>query len=498
MKDLHARIVVRVLFAASLFLLLTSIASSQTAAPGSTAAMRKCVESGRSFRVCFAETASDGFPGFSLSIPVPPGVRMSGDYVTAQGLRMIFMPDVVKTVCRGVLQPFPYTVDLSGAQPQIKLGSGIALTLRADGKLSGTGALKVTGEVITGSRIENGVAYTPANDIVYTQKHITEVATKTVDCSLGVFNVLGPTPLPPDIDNPFGYLGAIFSGMNALSQGKGTQGAVKEMLGTDKAPAPGLRMNGRYGSVTGFSMAFHPESVTLGCGEAEQALEYSVKRTATETLLTVQKPGGPVTVQLKPDGSLAGNGPVQVNGRKVVGTTEDSNNPFIFSPVVSRCELGSLALDTRPPGAQNTGSTGAPKATTGMLSISTSFQGHPLINKPIIFFKENIEDLLRKQGFQPPPGQSGKRPIDLYADACKNKDPRCEAANQALAAKRVNVMNTDANGRVFANSVPPGDYWVVTAIGSNGHSYMWNIHVSVTAGQESALSLMEMNTAVDW
>ena len=60
-------------------------------------------------------------------------------------------------------------------------------------------------------------------------------------------------------------------------------------------------------------------------------------------------------MQLKSDGSLVGEGTIQVNGRVIVGTTEDPNNPFVYSPKVARCMLGSLT-----PGNEAAVSTGSP------------------------------------------------------------------------------------------------------------------------------------------
>jgi hypothetical protein len=210
-------------------------------------------------------------------------------------------------------------------------------------------------------------------------------------------------------------------------------------------------------------------------------------------------------LQLKPDGTIAGTGQVQVDGRRITGTTEDPDHPFVFAPVVGKCEMGTLALGASAPsvrtvtGAPNGGGSGGRgSTTTGGLSIATSFQGHPLVNKPILFFKQDLEVLLRKQGFQPVAGGPRSRAIDLYADACKAKDPKCAAADQAIGSQRVNLINTNAQGRIEASNIPPGDYWVVTAIGVNGHNYMWNMHVTVMAGQEIAMTLADMNTAVDW
>jgi hypothetical protein len=114
------------------------------------------------------------------------------------------------------------------------------------------------------------------------------------------------------------------------------------MLNLDKAPPPGLRMGGKYAGENGFSITFHPESATVACGNAERALEYSIQRTSNQVLLKIQDKTDPITLQLKPDGSLLGTGTVQVNGRTIVGTTDDPNNPFTYAPKVARCAVGSL------------------------------------------------------------------------------------------------------------------------------------------------------------
>jgi hypothetical protein len=114
------------------------------------------------------------------------------------------------------------------------------------------------------------------------------------------------------------------------------------MLNLDKASPPGLRMDGKYAGANGLSVTFHPESATVACGAAERALPYYVQRTAAQTLLKIQDTTSPITLQLKPDGSLFGEGMVQVNGRTIVSTTDDPNNPFVFAPKIARCPAGNL------------------------------------------------------------------------------------------------------------------------------------------------------------
>src|SRR5262245_2311149 len=322
---------------------------------------------------------------------------MTGDYASAAGFRLIFLPAKVAVSCHGVGSQAPYTVELTPTQALVKVQYGsspLVFSLRADGKLAGSGGpIKVTGPVASGSHTEqttgmttqkttherqlapgeqrnypdatqNGQVWTvkeDATELVYGptgSRTVTDYVTKTTSCTLGLLNPVGVTPFPPDIESPMGILTAIASGTGALMQGKSVQDAAKQMLATDDAPAPGLRMNGNYVGQTGFGIKFHPESATLSCGEAAHALRYSIERNTNQTLLKVQDSTNPVTLQLKADGSLVGEGTVQVNGRVITGTTEDPNNPFIFAPRVAKCALGTLVS-----GGATAVSTGSPLST---------------------------------------------------------------------------------------------------------------------------------------
>jgi hypothetical protein len=165
----------------------------------------------------------------------------------------------------------------------------------------------------------------------------------SANCTLGLMTATGPTLLPPDIENPAVLLTTIFSGTAVLMKGGTTQDAITDMFNLDKAPAPGLRVGGKYAGANNFSITFHPDSVTVACGEAEHALNYIVQRTANLTLLTIQDKTDPITLQLKPDGTFTGEGTAQVNGRTIVKSTDDPDNPFVFSPKVARCPIGTLA-----------------------------------------------------------------------------------------------------------------------------------------------------------
>jgi hypothetical protein len=140
-----------------------------------------------------------------------------------------------------------------------------------------------------------------------------------------------------------GLLTTIASGMGSLMQGGSMDQAAAQMLSLDKAPAPGLRLGGRFVGQGNFSITFHPESVSVACGAAELAHPYTIQTNATQILLKIQDKENPLMLQFKPDGTLAGEGTVQVNGRVIVGTTEDSKNPYIFAPKIARCPVGFLS-----------------------------------------------------------------------------------------------------------------------------------------------------------
>lgn len=368
----------------------SSAANPAEVQPGSKAELRRCIASGRSQRICFSEVMGNGFDqmtGISLKLPSTPGLRMTGDYSTPNGFRLIFTPDKAVMSCRSVSSPRLYVVEAADSQAIIKIQQEpkpVVLVLRQDGKLEGSGPIKVTGQVSAGSKIEqttgtttrttttnreltpleaqnypdakqNGQVFTNtenATEMVYGStgtRTVTQYVTKTVDCNLGLMTPTGPTPLPPDIESPFGLITTIFSGASILMEGGTTDKAAAKMFEIDKAAAPGLRMAGRYAGQSGFSITFHPESATIACGDAERALEYSMQRTGSQILLKLHDPANPLTLQWKPDGSLFADGNIQVNGRVIVGTTEDPKNPFVFAPKIARCPIGRLI-----PGGQST------------------------------------------------------------------------------------------------------------------------------------------------
>jgi hypothetical protein len=542
----------------------TTAAPQQSAAvkPGSQEELRRCVASGRSQRVCFSEVMGNGLDqltGISLKQPLAPGPRMTGDYSSAGGFRLIFQPDKVTMVCRGVPSPRPYTVEITNTQTLVQVQDGtkpVVFSLTQDGKLAGSGSIRVTGQVPAGSRTEetagmttqkttrerqlapgeernypnaqrNGQVYTvkeDASEFVYGPtgtRTVTDYVTKTADCNLGLMTPTGPTPLPPDIESPFGLITTIFSGASVLMKGGSTEAAAREMLNLDKAPPPGLRMTGRYAGASGFSITFHPESATVACGDAERAREYAVQRTGNQVLLKIQDSANPLTLQLKPDGSLFGEGTAQVNGRVMTGTTDDPNNPFVFAPKPGSCSVGSLlaggavtantvaSTSTSPsasapaaasaPAPPNTGNA-TPVAAPASLSIQSGFGAQPgvvdpLAGKMILVIRDSFENILATAGSTPP--GSSTRALTAWARACETRHPSCQQGIELVRPHLVASAQLDGAGRFTFPNARSGTYYLVGQTSYNGLHLVWNLRVDLKPGANSVTLDQRNTTPID-
>lgn len=93
------------------------------------------------------------FDSGSKKGPLPIGLRINGTYTGAAGLEIEFQPDSAEVQCGQAVLAMPYLVERKENQivVSIKDAAGpVALTLGADGKLSGSGQIQVNGR--SGSR----------------------------------------------------------------------------------------------------------------------------------------------------------------------------------------------------------------------------------------------------------------------------------------------------------------------------------------------------------
>jgi len=518
------------------------LSSGGPAAPGSTGEMRQCVASGRTMRVCMSEGMDKGFNqmfGIDLSglqATPPTGLRMTGDYKAADGFRLIFEPDQVTMVCKGVPAPTPYTVQVTDTQANITIQNGkpFVVSLRADGKLAGTGQVRVTGQVPAGTRTEqttgnstqtatrtreltpleagqypnakqNGQTFTIQDDASQfvngpSSRTVIDFVTKTADCTLGVLSPIGASPLQ-QVKNDADILTTIGAGLGALMKGGDLNAATKEMLAPkeDEAITPGLRMNGGYASGS-FGLTFHRESVTMACGDSEQALPYSVQHSGNKTMLMIQdKPA----MQLMPDGSLNGSGTVQVNGRIITGTTDDINNPFVFAPHPASCPIGRLVagakitaapVDTTSIAAALTAATtpATPAGTTSLRIAAHPVLSSLLAGKSLVVLKDSLENVLASAGVN---AQGASSRIAAWAKACEraSTDPLCQKGVTSLATFVVARSIMDPTGTAtFMNIPSSGTFFVVVDTAYSQH-LLWNLRIDLKPGVNS-VTLTENNT----
>jgi hypothetical protein len=523
-------------------------ATTGPAAPGSTAEMRRCVASGRTLRMCMSESIGGGFTqllGIDLSQltgPAPVGLRMTGDYATADGFRLIFEPDQVTMVCRGVPGQRPYSVKMTDTQATVTIENDkpLVVTLRADGKLAGSGPVRVTGQVPAGTRTEqtmgtttqtttttreltpleagqyqnarqNGQMYTVQQDssqLVYGPtgtRTVTNFTTKTTDCTVSVLSPIGASPLQ-QVKNDADILTTIGAGMGALMKGGNLNDATKEMIApeADQNIAPGLRMAGSYGGGS-FGLNFHRESVTMACGDAEQALPYAIQRSGGKTLLVIEAKPNPLSLQVMPDESINGSGNVQVNGRIITGTTDDVNNPFTFAPHVASCAMGRLTAGTPITIPVSTASSPvAPSAAAATTPASASANGTAvtgstslrisagpgvaklLAGKALAVLRDSLENVLAAGGITP---QGTTSRVAVWAHACERAaaDPVCQQGLAVFGNYTVARTGFDASGVATFTNVPSSGTFYLVADTSYTNHLLWSVRIDLKPGANTII-----------
>jgi len=105
-----------------------------------------------------------GDPDPAANKAPPVGARMSGEYGSQAALDLEFRPEGVVLGCGEVTSLKSYTVQPSGNVAVIRVANGatpLDLTYSSDGKISGTGTVKVDGRVMTGTNGSGGLTYAP-------------------------------------------------------------------------------------------------------------------------------------------------------------------------------------------------------------------------------------------------------------------------------------------------------------------------------------------------
>ena len=318
---------------------IASIGTTGPVAPASKlaeeqAGIRRCVESGRSETQCMMEglgksamgMVEGAVPGLSGLLKKEPirGLRMSGQYASKGGFKLVFYPDNVSTGCDEIVaEILSYTVNTDGDQVSITIPiqpKPVVLTMGSDGRLVGPGLTSMTGQVQVG--IQYGTRTYDDGRTEPISRPVFETQTRRCNTTLAATGSSGD-----------GTISGSVTDMTAL-----LFGSIDK---NEKLPVPvGLRVAGEWGTQSAIDLEFRPEGVVVGCREATVLRPYKVQVGASGVSINVQNGSAPFVLSLGRDGRMSGSGPLRVDGRVVTGTA--GNGEITYAPRSLTCTLGQL------------------------------------------------------------------------------------------------------------------------------------------------------------
>jgi len=509
-------------------------------------ALARCITAGRPETVCtgnalmkpFEQVVGSVLP--QLTKPLPPGPDAAGNFEGAGRWRMEF-DDRRAVVNCGTLVPeqHSYSVVVRNGQAVITIDTepkSIVLTVRPDGRLTGSGPLTLAGHVVAGYSAgatttepghveshdvtthqeltpleaqpyagdsglsQNGQLYDLARTSTVTeykpgatvdsgpQVHYAE---KTESCATPVMSSSGVAASKTDMAKSM--LNSLFSDEDL-----------------PKVP-PGLRMRGEYGGEGGASVEFYPESAIIGCGEAAKALPYSVQISGGGPVAALKEDSATYAFAIRPDGSLVGPGTVMVHGRSITG---QNDNGMTFAPLNASCNFGTLAPGSAPSGvapaavatasvpassSSSAASGSAPAmnrtggAANAVLSLTSGFTvaagtQNPIAGRAFVLLRDSFDNVLAKGGFATPEGAS---PYIAMLKSCASRSPDCLKASDAINGAGAAGTRLDAAGKATFTAVAPGTYWimgsgVLTAANPADRKVLfWDVRVELRPGANS-------------
>ncbi|HXE08917.1 MAG TPA: hypothetical protein VN612_13535 [Acidobacteriaceae bacterium] len=490
-------------------------------------AIRRCLELGGSTGGCMGGGLIGGMIGMvtggqgmeSLTGPGRAGVVLSGGYTNTQpGASVNFATDIGSITNCGKLVPYDskYTINKTAGSLKVTLPaspSPVTLSMRSDGSLQGPGLITLNGQIITGYNVVTTTRTGNCAPNCVTTTRTPIYAPATDRCSIGLLkeppppapasaNSSGASPMP-------GMLGGV---MDTL------MGAMTAtMPGASLIPSlPGLRMHGKYGS-SGLQLDFAGDAVTLDCGAAHVKAPYTVENATSSLIVHVNNSGGPFDLIVSSDNTLRGSGSTTVNGRLVSGM---NGTDITYTPRSETCEVASYtpqmgsaptttvaanaspmpAPSTAPAAARvaaNTAPVSAATASTGPMSlaITSSFPiaKNPLAGAVVKLMTDRIDNAFRKAGVQLPASTTPGQALAAYVQNCP-PPTGCPAMAQVMKPFYVGTATFDVNGAATINaSVSPGNYYIVcTAAGTTG-GLVWDLPVTLKAGQKNSILLTATN-----
>jgi hypothetical protein len=266
-----------------------------------------------------------------------PGLRLTGFYSNSSGLDLAFTDDSVAIGGCGKLVPdgHGYAVGRIGNQLAIRIDNKpqqILVAMGPDGKLTGPGAVDVTGRIVIGHHTETSYKrYKDTNQIVPGSMVSTEVpdyGPATVRCTIG--------PLP-NAASTSAAGNALLNVLDLLDPTTSEDAKTKEYAKRQTPPGP--RLVGTYASAGGLIFEFETDDVVIDCQQAHARQKYSVQNTPAQLVITVQNGSAPVTLAMQQNGSLTGPASVNVFGKLVRDITQTG---VVFSPTSASCSAGTL------------------------------------------------------------------------------------------------------------------------------------------------------------
>jgi hypothetical protein len=493
-------------------------------------AINRCISSGRLPAACLGNSMLGAF-GDMLSKVLPPGgvqqpiagPQMAGVFVGAGNWRLDFTDSGVLVNCAG-LSPDErhYALIFGRSGPTLTIDmtpKPLVLTFRGDSSIVGPGPVTIDGVIATGGGY-NG----------YTDQYGRSLSQFEVQTSKGPVYDANHQPVEhPAPNTSFAHRQATCPALNLSAKGTGAgiqtieTNLLKSMVGGDKGPPtpPGIRMRGIFASAaTGFSVQFYPESAVLGCGpDAARAYPYGVRADGPNATITVASPDAPLTLTIRPDGSLdpRATGPYLVHGRVVTG--QNDKDDFTFAPAEQTCNLATLTPSNSIPEA---GGVAAPISTavaapaapgarpatmatptaptgTASLSIGSGFAAtpgtaDPLAGHPYVLLRDSYANAIAKIGLTVPSGMS---PFVFLARACANRTPDCQKLVAAINADAASAVRADASGRGTFTGVAPGTYYLMISTRYNNRTLTWSQAVQLKPGANALVLDMRNATALN-
>jgi hypothetical protein len=487
-------------------------------------AMRRCVSSGRLVATCTGNSLLGAF-GQMISQVLPaagkeptPGPEMAGVFQGADNWRLDFIDNGVLVNC-AFLSPNQesYSIAFKSTGPVLTIDTTpkpLVLAIHADGTITGPGPVTIDGVVASGTSGPD-----PNAPSGYTNQYGMSLSNQQAASSSEVYQNgqqhYGPVTPGGGTYTTFAPRRATCPALNLTSKGAGVgvqtmeTNLLKSVFsdGDTGPPTPvGIRMHGIFAAAsTGFSAQFFPESVVLGCGpDAARAYSYTVAASGSGASIKVDAPDHPLTMALRPDGSIdAGSGSYQVHGRIVTGQNDDGD--FTFAPMDETCNLALLTPSKEIP------STGGMAGTAATMTVATNAKGsglstpqaplgnatlsivsgipaqpgvpNPLAGRPYVLLRDSYGDALSKGGVSVPPGVS---PYKYVGQVCAaGKTPDCQTILNAINVNAASAVRADANGSGTMPGVPPGTYYLMISTRYNNQSLVWGQAVQLRAGANS-------------